>query len=657
MASLLLRSQAAATEPPPQKPVKQPRYRIPLGPQVDPFHHERIWALSLVVVAGWYLRAWDPVFSTAYTDESVPVLYGRMFLARVFEFPLNQPMRHMFGWYLWPILAALADKVLGIVGVRELSAFLGMLAIIGMYNFARRLFTPEIGLASAAVYAVAAPAIFSSRIATPDSGAINFLLFGLWAYVHAWREKSRRAWVVAAVLIFAAFLCKYVVFIFLPGLILLALKQRAASLKPFVIPLVAAVALYVGYYRNDLLVLLVSDGRALQARTGLLGIYLFDRIDFWFLILLGALALVPRDRRALTGLLLGGAALLMLYQWAFRADYDFWKNATYALLFVIPAAAAACISLADWLGHSVFKQTAFATILMAVVVAITARTGHALRMEHFVFWPNVTPITAVMENQIAPHDRILVDDSVFRYYFSPPLWQQHISDPFTMEYHGLHGGSAYIAAVQDGYFDYILLDGGYTPEARAMRAAILPSLAEKYVRHVSMPEPVLKGTLEIYERKGHTVSPVTGPHLEITSPTSGSMVVASNGLEVRLTGRVVNAPLNWKITSDVYTDRWYWQNRKPLMHEDGTFEQTIFLGGEGEAQCHHLLRVRLLDEYNHELASTVQYEIVRLDAPGKLPACAAESGMSLPASAPAASGTSPITQTTSAPPPASTQPH
>ncbi len=135
------------------------------------------------------------------------------------------------------------------------------------------------------------------------------------------------------------------------------------------------------------------------------------------------------------------------------------------------------------------------------------------------------------------------------------------------------------------------------------------------------------------------------------------MVVAGDGAEVQLTGRVVNAPLMWKITTDVYTDRWYWQNRKPLMHEDGRFEQTIFLGGQGEAQCHHLLRVRLLDEYNHELASTVQYEIVRLDAPGKLPACAVEAGLTPPTPVPAAGAISPVTQTTSAPQPASGQAH
>ena len=51
----------------------------------DFLHTERVLALTLIIVVALYIRARDPLYSTAYMDESVYVVYGRMFLMRRFE--------------------------------------------------------------------------------------------------------------------------------------------------------------------------------------------------------------------------------------------------------------------------------------------------------------------------------------------------------------------------------------------------------------------------------------------------------------------------------------------------------------------------------------------------------------------------------------------
>src|SRR5690348_3144183 len=99
------------------------------------------WALLVVIVTAWVLRAHNPHYSSAYMDESIYVLYGRMFLSRHFEAPIDQPLHFSFGWYLWPILAAWADRLGGLVGVRELAAAMGTLTVCSVYAFARRLFS------------------------------------------------------------------------------------------------------------------------------------------------------------------------------------------------------------------------------------------------------------------------------------------------------------------------------------------------------------------------------------------------------------------------------------------------------------------------------------------------------------------------------------
>src|SRR5260221_13404559 len=59
-----------------------------------------------------------------------------------------------------------------------------------------------------------------------------FLPWGLWAYVRAWQEEETAAWLAAALCFFAAFLCKYLVAVYFPFLVLLALltSKRAGLL-------------------------------------------------------------------------------------------------------------------------------------------------------------------------------------------------------------------------------------------------------------------------------------------------------------------------------------------------------------------------------------------------------------------------------------------
>ncbi len=171
------------------RPIK---YQFDVSDTLDPFRLERRMALLMILAVAWYLRAMNAAYSSAYMDESVYVLYGRMFLARHFEAPIDEPLRWSFGWYLWPMLAAAADKIGGIVGVRELAALLGTVTVGAVYGFARRLFSPVVGLAAAAMFALLAPAVYTSRIATRDSGALCLFALGLWAFTCALQGNRRR---------------------------------------------------------------------------------------------------------------------------------------------------------------------------------------------------------------------------------------------------------------------------------------------------------------------------------------------------------------------------------------------------------------------------------------------------------------------------------
>src|SRR2546423_4786854 len=233
--------------------------RIGVAPslaQADHFQTERALALMLITAAAVCLRVWDPWYSTAYMDESIYVVYGRMFLAHHFESPLSSPLQWTFGWYLWPAMAAVADKIGGLVALREMAAALGVVTVGAIYGFASRVFSKTIGLATAAIMAVLAPAVLVSRIATRDSGSICFFALGLWAFACAWQNNKKRDWALTALSLFAAFLCKYLVAVFFPLLVLLALWKGKKPILIFALPLFAACVAYAAIHWTDLLFLL-----------------------------------------------------------------------------------------------------------------------------------------------------------------------------------------------------------------------------------------------------------------------------------------------------------------------------------------------------------------------------------------------------------------
>jgi hypothetical protein len=459
--------------------------------------------LALALAAGGYLRARHPHYSTAFMDESIYVVYGRMFLAHHLESPLAEPLRFSFGWFLWPMMAATADRVAGLAGVRELTALLGTFTVLLVYAFARRLYGQAVGLGSAAVFAVVGPAILTSRIATHEAACLFFFALGLWLYVRAWQENERISWAMGAVALFAAFLSKYLIALFFPFLVLLSLRKGRRAILWFSAPLTIFCGAYAGYYARDLVALLryAHSYSSLRAPSSTAWrIYFNQRPDFWALAVLGLLAGAWKGRtaKATAALLWLGAAVLPLFQLLARSDYDYWKTVTDSFLFLVPLGVAGVVYAVREVAE-LFRPLV-ATLLLAALAFSLAWGSSFWRIERFLFWPNVSPILTYFQGRLGAEDRVLVDDSVFRYYFQPPLSQSRITDPFFFWYENDQGAPAYRAAVRDRWFSYIVLDGGMGAEAKNLQAALRPELAGRYALEYATRDPVRGQPIEIYER-------------------------------------------------------------------------------------------------------------------------------------------------------------
>src|SRR5690348_7325728 len=579
------------------------------------------WALLVVIVTAWVLRAHNPHYSSAYMDESIYVLYGRMFLSRHFEAPIDQPLHFSFGWYLWPILAAWADRLGGLVGVRELAAAMGTLTVCSVYAFARRLFSPAVGLASALVFAFLGPAVLASRIATRDTGSMFFFALGLWLFVRAWQQQEWPTWLAASLAMAAAFLSKYLIAIYFPFLVILTFRRGRRGVLFFSLPLALFCAIYGILERSALLALLqYGHGyNALRApASAALEIYFTHRIDFWLLAVLSLFAW-PRGEENLRSrvvLLCAGAALVPVFQIFSRADYDYWKHVNYSFLFLVPVAIVGFLRVIRGATRAYYPLTG--AVLASVLAIGLGSAGNAWRIDRFLFWPNAEPAAAYFEGRLASGDRVLVDDTVFRYYFSPPLHEWQIVDPFYFRYGEQSGLSAYAAAVRDGAFDYIVLDGGIGDDAKRLRAAIAPDLAARYALRVNTMDAVLGQPIEIYERQSPPAMRWEPARLqiEISTPASGALV-RTQSKATTLVAAVRGAQPGDYAVVDVFTNRWYRQGEKILPGvPDGVISQTIFLAGEGRQQCYHIVRVRLFDSQDRFLLAAMNFNVARANPDG-----------------------------------------
>jgi hypothetical protein len=154
-----------------------------------------------------------------------------------------------------------------------------------------------------------------------------------------------------------------------------------------------------------------------------------------------------------------------------------------------------------------------------------------------------------------------------------------------------------------------------------MATAVRPVLAERYELQMSMPDTVRSQRIEIYARRDPApqLPPVSVHHVSITSLADNDMVRDAAG---KLTGKASSANPEWKVRAEVFTDRWYYQGESPLT-SDGSYKVNIYLGGQGQQQCYHLVRARLIDEQGRPQATSTLFGIARANPDGSAPACAA----------------------------------
>ncbi|CAM5430026.1 MULTISPECIES: glycosyltransferase family 39 protein [Streptomyces] len=481
----------------------EPGYTVPETPEVGwdmAASRRRAWVSRAVLL---FVLAVQAVLSlrlsnTAFQDEALYLAAGHAELQHLLH---GTPLPIDYGAYfsgspqLYPVLAAAVDGRFGLTGARVLSlAFmLGTTALL--YSFTRRLFNERAALAGAALFAVVQSTVVMGYFATYDAAAVFLLALATWIVVRTDRAPVAAVLLAAPVAVLAVGV-KYAAALYLPTIVVLALltgwphKGGKAFLRMLLLALGIGALLAAGMYSTDLLdgVRQTTTNRAHGSDSAA---FLLQRSAQWgglmFLTAVGgALSYVRRSRmnespaaqrlgnpgwrwRALLGLVLCGTALLApAYQMHLGTVVSLFKHVGFGLLFAAPMAGVGVTRLIG--AHFRYPQ------LGIMLWTATLCLGIQQADWRFGVWPDSSKMIQVIDSHVDRKGHYLASTPEVPVYYlrdktSHRQWQGVFALEYTDRKGTYHkGDAAYRAALRDGEFDLIVLDGLTNPRVDAVVA-------------------------------------------------------------------------------------------------------------------------------------------------------------------------------------------
>ncbi len=465
---------------------------------------------------------------TAYMDEVSQILGGRYLIEQGLVYAAI--LKWSYGSYLWPLVAGSMDIIGGLSMVRAFTALCGVVMTLATFVLAYRLtdYLPgrqrqAVAFVAGLIMATFPTSLGIGQFGTYDALAGAAFMTGI-ALLFPVEGRARRTRLLAScVLLFVAFLAKYVIAIYFPVVCLYlifsagSIRNSIQRLTWLVGPLAAGCAIYFLIFRSDLLTLLSFS----QTYTDLKSndpflVYVWQRPELWLLAAIASFGwhYATRQNKVISA---GGAGVIMAFQAITRPDYDFWKHSIYLIFFLAPLAALALVIPAARVvtrpaGSGIIARSrvrfrmiglsALAVVVFSVSVALSLSQAYLL----VNFYPNLsTALPAIRQNSVGAQT-VLTDDVALRYYLYPHISPDQVTDPFYIEYKGLSGMAAYRQSITDRHYDLIILDGGIGPIGQQI-SKNLTGLIKNYYDQVSTQSGPNGTTVSIYKPLQCLVTP------------------------------------------------------------------------------------------------------------------------------------------------------
>lgn len=451
--------------------------------------------LSIILVAFFALRMSVIHDTTLFYDEAVNLTVGTEILAGDFA---KHSTNWIFGSNIFPVTIALVEKLGGAFGREVTLILLSMVSLCAVYLLTRDLFGKTAALWALVLFGLTAASLNLSHLAVYDALALPLVALALFAVVNSSNHTGRPQYIwlaSASVLLGISVLVKYVVLLFLPAFavvgIAVYMQRGRPLLRPFMFAVFIATAI-IGLYTianfNALINVLQNQSSILNisaTRREILYTLAHEGSVITVLAVMGGGWVLYRIQKQLSGvkasLLLVFIPLAVLiiflapiYHLVSQNIQSLWKHMLYTQLFLAPLAGYFLMKLnTEFISRpqaSSVKTKLAATVLLTLLINLFANYSLGRNWGFQRSWPNASAVLDYLDEYPLTIDtRILAEQSsVYEYYFDFGandfgVW----NSTFAFDYANLTDVEAMTKAIEDQYFDLIILDDYYTADKNA----------------------------------------------------------------------------------------------------------------------------------------------------------------------------------------------
>lgn len=422
---------------------------------------------------------------------------------------------------LYPVLAALLDQVGGLTLARLFSTVCMLSATVAIYWGTNVLFEHHprprtAGIFSAFVFALSAPVIFLSNFATFD--APSFALIAWATALSIWSSKRNRSvlWGVAiGALCSLAVLLKYSSAVDVPFVLLLTLvvgwavrSTRVRSMVRGVVAGITTLAVLIGSVLTWASELLAGLRMTTTARAAIIDQTpvwtLVTQVGVWtgitFALMISGGIYLMRRQPILAVVLLAGTMTATSYQIAMGESVSLHKHLVLGMIFGAP--------LAGVLLSALVRAAHAASILLVVAICYFALVVGLIQSEKlFTVWADTSSLHDTVEFAVDSMPRIyslveVPEPLTYSLGNKTDPWQWtstyagsfFYDDPDENGHVLLQGVEAYQHALEDNYFQLVILDG-----STDIGAQLQPE-AYGFTRTDTVTDPISNHTWRIYQR-------------------------------------------------------------------------------------------------------------------------------------------------------------
>ncbi|MFC1433121.1 hypothetical protein ACEZDB_20985 [Streptacidiphilus sp. N1-3] len=421
-----------------------------------------LWPLLPVLVAQAAL-SWRLIHSnTAFLDEGTYLYSGHQELANLIYGDKVATYETFFSGSpkLYPVLAAVADRLGGLAGARTLSLVFMLLATAALYLAARRIHGATAAFFATALFAALGPTQFLGGYSTYDAMALAALAWAGYFAVRFACGTGHGAMVAGSLLVSLAVWTKYASLLWVPIVVLIAalagpgrsvlgrsrwnngVRFAAGVAVAVLLPIPLAGKLYIHGFTQT--TLLRNPGHDAPS-------YVAGEAAKWVgallvVALVGVFASYLRGRRRgsggtdfwLAAVLLLGGVLAPANQIRIHTWLSLQKHVDFGAWFACVVAGALLAWIAEWLHSTVRLPVLIAVALVTVLVAGPLGVEGERQATHmFGAWPDSSKLVAALKPYIhSGTDQYLAEDyDVPAYYLRrSSTWPQ---------WHDLVGGGQY----------------------------------------------------------------------------------------------------------------------------------------------------------------------------------------------------------------------